>query len=130
MNEQNYKTPEELFVLADENGEEMNFRLLDVVMLDEREYLVLLPAEGPYIDEVVILQRYVDEDGGESYADPENPDAVQAVYQIFRHHNGCRLSSHNTISQLSRPMNNDLRTPMVLQHRHYSKPICQPPPCQ
>ena len=91
MNEQNSKMPEELFVLADENGEEMNFRLLDVVMHAEREYLVLLPAEGPYIDEVVILQRYVDEDGGESYADPENPDAVQAVYQIFRQRAGDRF---------------------------------------
>ena len=91
MNEQNSKMPEELFVLADENGEEMGFHLLDVVMLEEREFLVLLPAEGPYIDEVVILQRFRDEDGGESYADPEIPDAVQAVYQIFRQRAGDRF---------------------------------------
>ena len=88
MNEKNSKMPEELFVLADENGEEMNFRLLDVVMHAEREYLVLLPAEGPYIDLVVILQRYVDEDGGESYADPESPADSQKVYAIFRQRAG------------------------------------------
>ena len=88
MNEQNSKMPEELFVLADENGVEMNFRLLDVVMLEESEFLVLLPAEGPYQDEVVILQRFRDEDGGESYADPESPTDLQKVYAIFRQRAG------------------------------------------
>ena len=82
---------EELFVLSDENGEEMSFHLLDVVMHGEREYLVLLPAEGPYRDEVVILQRYQDEDGGESYADPEEPAALQTVYAIFRERAGDRF---------------------------------------
>jgi uncharacterized protein YrzB (UPF0473 family) len=88
MNEINSKTPEELFWLSDENGEQMGFHLLDVIMHREKEYLVLLPAEGPYVDEVVILRRYRDEDGGESYADPESADEVQAVYGIFRERAG------------------------------------------
>ena len=42
--------PEELFVLSDESGEEMSFHFLDLILHEEREYLVLLPAEGPYTD--------------------------------------------------------------------------------
>ena len=76
--------PEEFFVLSDESGEEMRFHLLDVVMAQEKEYLVLLPAEGPYKDEVVILQRFLDENGEESYADPEDEAALREVYAIFR----------------------------------------------
>ena len=75
---------EEFFVLSDENGEEMRFHLLDVVMAQEKEYLVLLPAEGPYTDEVVILQRFPDENGEESYSDPEDETALREVYAIFR----------------------------------------------
>ena len=91
MNEQNSKMPEELFVLADENGEEMGFHLLDVVMLEEREFLVLLPAEGPYQDEVVILQREKEPDGSESYVDLSDPKTLREVYRIFRDRSGDRF---------------------------------------
>ncbi len=87
----NKYAPEELFVLSDENGEAMSFHLLDVVMAREKEYLVLLPAEGPYTDEVVILQRYLDESGEESYADPEDESALREVYAIFRDRAGDRF---------------------------------------
>ncbi len=80
--------PEELFYLSDESGEQMAFHLLDVVMSREKEYLVLLPAEGPYTDEVVILQRFADETGEESYADPENEATLREVYAIFRYRAG------------------------------------------
>ena len=88
-NKQN--SPEELFYLSDENGEQMAFHLLDVVMAGEKEYLVLLPAEGPYTDEVVILQRYTDEKGEESYADPEDENALREAYAIFRERAGDRF---------------------------------------
>ena len=48
---------EELFYLADENGEQMAFHFLDCILVEDREYLVLMPAEGPYVNEAVILQR-------------------------------------------------------------------------
>lgn len=82
---------EELFYLSDENGEQMAFHLLDVVMVREKEYLVLLPAEGPYTDEVVILQRFPEENGEESYADPEDEAALREVYAIFRDRAGDRF---------------------------------------
>ncbi len=87
----NKNAPEELFVLADQNGEEMSFHLLDLILYEDREFLVLLPAEGPYTDEVVILQREQEENGEESYTDPDDPKTLQAVYALFRERAGDRF---------------------------------------
>ena len=57
MDQNRNNAREELFYLADENGEQMAFHFLDLVLYEDREYLVLLPAEGPYRDEVVILRH-------------------------------------------------------------------------
>ena len=82
---------EELFYLEDGSGEQMAFHLLDVIMLEEGEFLVLLPAEGPYRDEVVILRREREADGGDSYADVEDFKTLRAVYAQFRSRAGDRF---------------------------------------
>lgn len=87
MDNQNNAQSEELFFLADENGEEMGFHFLDLILYREREYIVLRPAEGPYVDEAVIFQRERDEaTGEESYGDVEDPATLRAVYEIFKEH--------------------------------------------
>ena len=91
MEMQNGKGSEEFFTLEDENGEQMAFHLLDVIMLDQGEFLVLLPAEGPYQDEVVILRREKEPDGSESYADVENIEILHRVYELFRDRAGDRF---------------------------------------
>ena len=78
---------EELFYLSDDSGEQMAFHFLDLILYEDREYIVLLPAEGPYTDEVVILQRERNSRGeDEGYGDVEDPAALQAVYGIFQEH--------------------------------------------
>ena len=57
MDSLNSKEPEELFYLANENGEQMAFHFLDCILVEDREFLVLMPAEGPYVNEAVILER-------------------------------------------------------------------------
>ncbi len=89
MNHSNAR--EELFYLSDESGEQMAFHLLDVVLYGDGEFLVLLPAEGPYQDEAVILQREKMPDGEESYRDVEDPRTLRAVYEIFRSRAGDRF---------------------------------------
>ena len=91
MDMHNGKDFEELFYLEDGNGEQMAFHLLDVIMLEEGEFLVLLPAEGPYMDEVVILQREKEPDGSESYAEVADPKILQTVYELFRQRAGDRF---------------------------------------
>ncbi len=82
---------EELFVLSDESGETMSFRFLDLISYQDREYLILLPAEGPYTYEAVVLQRERDGDGGESYADVSDGKTRDAVFALFRERAGDRF---------------------------------------
>ena len=75
----------EPFFLSDENGEQMAFRFLDLIQYQEKEYIVLMPLEGPYQGEAVILQ--LDHSGGdEAYVDVEDPKTLRAVYEQFKEH--------------------------------------------
>lgn len=76
-----------IIVLNDENGEEVHFEFLDVIELDEEEYVVLLPveeeeeAEG----EVVILKvEDTENEEEESYVSVEDEDTLNKVFEIFK----------------------------------------------
>ena len=85
MDLQTNKQPEDLMYLQDENGDQMAFRFLDLIYYEEKEYIILQAAEGPYAGEAVILQRERGEiPGEESYADVEDPKVIRAVYELFK----------------------------------------------
>ena len=88
MDSLNSKEPEELFYLANENGEQMAFHFLDCIMVEDREFLVLMPAEGPYVNEAVILERLKEKNGEESYIPVEEMKTIRAVYDLFRQRAG------------------------------------------
>lgn len=78
-----------IVILNDENGEEVKFEFLDLVELDEEEYVVLLPVteEGEEDEgEVVILKvEDTDEDSEEeSYVSVEDEDILNKVFEIFK----------------------------------------------
>ena len=78
-----------IVILNDENGEEVKFEFLDLVELDEEEYVVLLPVteEGEEDEgEVVILKvEDTDEDTEEeSYVSVEDEDTLNKVFEIFK----------------------------------------------
>ncbi len=80
---------ENIIVLNDENGEEVKFEFLDLVELDEEEYVVLLPytEEGEEDEgEVVILKiEDTDEDAEEeSYVSVEDEEVLNKVFEIFK----------------------------------------------
>ena len=90
MNE-NYEGEEldNIVVLNDEDGNEVKFEFLDLVELDNEEYVVLLPVvgEGEEGDgEVVILRlESTDEEAGEeSYVGVEDEQILSKVFQIFK----------------------------------------------
>ena len=91
MDMKNNDPKEELFYLSDDSGEQMAFHLLDVILYEDGEFLVLLPAEGPYQDEAVILRREKEPDGEESYRDVEDAGTLRAVYELFRSRAGDRF---------------------------------------
>ena len=78
-----------IVILNDENGEEVKFEFLDLVELDEEEYVVLLPVteEGEEDEgEVVILKvEDTDEDSEEeSYVSVEDEEILNKVFEIFK----------------------------------------------
>ncbi len=78
-----------IIVLNDEEGNEVKFEFLDLVELDEEEYVVLLPVseEGEEDEgEVVILKlEDTDEDSEEeSYVGVEDEEILNKVFAIFK----------------------------------------------
>lgn len=73
-----------IIVLNDEDGNEVPFEFLDLVEYQEREFVVLLPAEGEDIDTVVILELVEEDDDMESYLPVEDEDLLNAIFDIFK----------------------------------------------
>ena len=76
-----------LIVLNDEEGNEVNFEFLDLIELDGEEYVILLPTEEEEEDagEVVILQvEDTDSEEEESYVSVEDEEILNKVFEIFK----------------------------------------------
>ena len=77
-----------IIVLNDENGEEIKFEFLDLIELDDEEYVVLLPVleEGEEDEgEVVILKvEDTENEEEESYVSIDDEDTLNRVFEIFK----------------------------------------------
>lgn len=87
--EENYNEEDNIVILNDEDGNEVKFEFLDLVELDDEEYVVLLPVteEGEEDEgEVVILKvEDTDEDSDEeSYVSVEDEETLNKVFEIFK----------------------------------------------
>ncbi len=80
--------PESIVVLCDDNGNETEFQVLDVIELEDTDYVVLLPMmPDPETDgNVVILQvETIDDDSGEeTFIGIEDEATINAVFEIFK----------------------------------------------
>ena len=86
---ENEELDDNIVVLNDEEGNEVQFEFLDLVELDDEEYVVLLPVteEGEEEEgEVVILKlEDIDEDSEEeSYVGVEDEEILNKVFEIFK----------------------------------------------
>ena len=70
-------------VLNDEEGNEIEFEFLDVVTVDDKEYVVLLPVEEAEKGEVVIF-RIEGSEEDESYGSLEDEEEAEKVFQAFK----------------------------------------------
>ena len=79
-----------IVILNDEDGNEVRFEFLDLIELNNEEYVVLLPVveEGEEEEEgeIVILKvEDTDEDSEEeSYVSVEDEDVLNEVFEIFK----------------------------------------------
>ncbi len=79
-----------IIVLNDEDGNEVKFEFLDLVELDDEEYVVLLPVveEGEEDDGEVVILKLEDNDDEdseeESYISVDDEDVLNKVFEIFK----------------------------------------------
>lgn len=74
-----------IIVLNDEEGNEVEFEFLDLIEYKDAEYVVLLPTGEDDCD-VVILQLVAEDpdSDNESFGSVDDPVTLQAVFEIFK----------------------------------------------
>lgn len=78
-----------IVILNDEEGNEVKFEFLDLVELDNEEYVVLLPVteEGEEEEGEVVILKVEDTDDDseeESYVSVEDEEILNKVFEIFK----------------------------------------------
>ena len=76
-----------IIILNDEDGNEVQFEFLDLIELDGEEYVVLLPVEDDEEEdgEVVILKvEDTDWEDEESYVSVDDQEILNKVFEIFK----------------------------------------------
>lgn len=74
-----------IIVLNDEEGNEVEFEFLDLIEFEGEEYVVLLPVEETDdAGEVVILQVEDIDTEEESYTSVEDEDTLNKIFEIFK----------------------------------------------
>lgn len=90
MDFENNEMEEELdniIVLNDEEGQEVQFEFLDLIEYEDEEYVVLLPIEETEEDsgEVVILKvEDTDSEDEESYVSVDDQETLNTVFEMFK----------------------------------------------
>lgn len=90
--EENFEGEEldNIIVLNDEEGNEVKFEFLDLIELDDEEYVVLLPVteEGEEEEGEVVILKVEDTDDEESdeesYVSIEDEEILNKVFEIFK----------------------------------------------
>ena len=76
-----------IVTLTDEDGTDKDFEFLDLIDLDDKEYVVLLPVEATENEadgEVIILEVHVLDDENEEYLSVDDADTLNTVFEVFK----------------------------------------------
>lgn len=88
--EENFNEDDNIVILNDEEGNEVKFEFLDLIELDDEEYVVLLPvtAEGEEDEGEVVILKVEDTDDEESdeesYVSVDDEETLNKVFEIFK----------------------------------------------
>ena len=85
--DENNEELDNVVILNDEDGNEVQFEFLDLVELDSEEYVVLLPTSEEEEDEgeVVILKvEDTDSEDEESYVSVDDEEILNKVFEQFK----------------------------------------------
>lgn len=86
MNNEYDEELDNIIVLNDENGNEIQFEFLDLIEYDSEEYVVLIPVDEEEDNgEVVILKvEETESEDEESYVSVDDEGILTAVFEIFK----------------------------------------------
>ena len=76
-----------IVILNDEEGNEVQFEFLELIEYNEEEYVILLPVEDEISEEpgeVVILKVESTSEDEESYVSVEDEEVLNNVFEIFK----------------------------------------------
>ncbi len=77
-----------IIVLNDEDGNEVQFEFLDLIEYENEEYVILLPVEEDQEEgagEVVILKvEDTDSEDEESYVSVDDEETLNTVFEMFK----------------------------------------------
>lgn len=83
MENQKPEEETEILTLTDEDGKEERFEYLDCIEYQGKEYLVLMPADQPETQIVILEIEPVDEET-ENYLSVSDEKVLDGVYGIFK----------------------------------------------
>ena len=79
---------DDVLVLVDEKGEEVEFEYLDTMEMNGSEYAILLPLEDEdeeaETEEVVILKLDKDAEGEDSFISVDDENELHEVFEAFK----------------------------------------------
>ena len=74
-----------IITLIGENGEEVEFEVIDMIQVDEEEYAILLPrTEDGAGQEAIILKVEIDDEGEEILVEIDSDDEWEMVANIWQ----------------------------------------------
>ena len=86
--DENNEELDNILVLNDEDGNEVQFEFLDLIEFEGEEYVVLLPVneeESEEAGEVVILKvEDTENEEEESYVSVEDEETLNKVFEVFK----------------------------------------------
>ena len=72
---------ENIVVLSDDEGNEIQFEFLDMIEYDSKEYAILLPIDE---DQVVILELESTDEEQENFVTVDDAAVLEAVFELFK----------------------------------------------
>lgn len=74
---------DDLVTMKDENGDEVQFEFLDMIVYENQNYAVLMPLDDEE-NRVVILKEESDSEDTASYCSVDDEETEMKVYEMFK----------------------------------------------
>lgn len=73
-----------IIVLSDEDGNDVEFELLDLIEYEGEEYVVLLPLEETEDEMVLIMRVEYEDEETDNFVGIDDEETIQGVFEIFK----------------------------------------------